>query len=163
MRIRLSRVVQMFVLSMLTLIMASCASLHPDYEQPTVTISSFKVVPQNGVLPTFDIGLRIINPNPDPINLRGVVYSVSIQGQELIKGVGKDYPQIDGYSQADIAISAVPNMFNGIRFITNLVEHPEDHLDYEFNAKLDTGALFSSRVSETGSFDLSGDTSRDQP
>jgi len=62
------------------LFLQSCVSLNPNYEQPTVTITSFKVVPQAGVLPTFDIGLRIINPNPEPINVQGVVYSISLQG-----------------------------------------------------------------------------------
>gem|GEM_PF-3025419 len=31
--------------------------------------------------------------------------------------MGKDYPQIDGYSQGDISISA--SVFGGIRFISN--------------------------------------------
>ena len=153
-----------YFLIVISLLLQSCAGLNPNYEQPTVTISSFKVVPQEGMLPTFDIGLRIINPNPMPINLKGVVYSISLQGQELIKGVGKDYPQIDGYSQGDIFISASTSVLAGIRFIASMVEHPQDRLNYEFDAKLDLGGFFlSQRVSEKGSFNLSGETSRSQP
>lgn len=164
MHARLKSGCRLILISLAALALVSCTTLNPNYEQPTVTISSFKVIPEEGVLPTFAIGLRIINPNPEPLNLSGVVYSISLQGQELIKGVGKDYPQIDGYSQGDISISASANVFNGVRFIHNMIEHPNDRLDYEFNAKLDLGGFFSSlRVSESGSFSLGGDTTRNQP
>ena len=163
-RQKILRLPGIYCLLLVSLFLPSCASLNPNYERPTVTISSFKVVPQEGMLPTFDIGLRIINPNPEPLNLQGVVYSISLQGQELIKGVGKDYPQIDGYSQGDISISASASVFAGIRFISNMVEHPQDRLDYEFNARLDLGGFFSSqRVSEKGSFSLNGEARRNQP
>jgi LEA14-like dessication related protein len=164
MKIRSNRFLPVFLSLFGALMLSSCASMNPDYEQPTVSISSFKVAPVEGGLPTFDIGLRIINPNPDPLNIQGVVYSISLQGQELIKGVGKDYPQIEGYSQSDISLSASANVLNGVRFIANMMEHPEDRLGYEFKAKLDLGGFWSSlRVSESGSFNLGGDTNRNQP
>jgi LEA14-like dessication related protein len=35
--------------------------------------------------PAFEIGLRILNPNPQTLNLEGIVYTVSLQGHELVK------------------------------------------------------------------------------
>ena len=164
MKIHSAGILSTFLMLIGAFTLTSCASLNPDYELPTVTISSFKVAPVVNGLPTFDIGLRIINPNPEPLNIRGVVYSVSLQGQEVIKGVGKDYPQIEGYSQGDISISASANVFNGIRFLANLMESPEDSLYYEFSVKLDLREFWSSlKVSETGSFSLGADATRNQP
>ena len=141
------------------LLLGACASLNPDYEKPTVMMTSFHTVPSEGSLPTFEIGLRIINPNPAPIDLQGVVYSISLQGRELVKGVGKDYPTIEGYSKGDITLSASPNLLEGIRFIAGMVQAQDQPLEYEFEAKLDVGGFFPSlRVSETGSFNQ-GDTS----
>ena len=55
--------------------LTSCATLDPDYEEPTVTLSSFNALPSEGMIPAFEIGLRIINPNTQPLNLVGIVYT----------------------------------------------------------------------------------------
>ena len=141
-------------------LLGACASLNPDYETPTVMMTSFHTVPSEGSLPTFEIGLRIINPNPAPIELQGVVYSISLQGRELVKGVGKDYPTIEGYSEGNITLRASVDMLEGIRFIAGLVQSHDQPLEYEFEAKLDVGGFFPSlRVSETGSLNLGNTTS----
>jgi len=141
-------------------LLGACASLSPDYEKPTVMMTSFHTVPSEGSLPTFEIGLRIINPNSAPIELQGVVYSISLQGRELVKGVGKDYPTIEGYSEGDITLSASANLLEGIRFIAAMVQAHDQPLEYEFEAKLDVGGVFPSlRVSETGSLNLGNTTS----
>ena len=137
-------------------LLPACATLNPDYEEPSVTMTSFRAIPAEGVMPTFEIGLRIINPNPAPLNLEGVVYSISLQGHELIKGVGKDYPQIEGYSQGDITLIASASLLKGIQFITGVVKNQDEPLTYEFRAKLDLAGLYPSlKISETGSFKLS--------
>ena len=135
--------------------LASCATMGPDYEEPSVTMTSFRAIPAEGVMPTFEIGLRIINPNPAPLKLEGVVYSISLQGHELIKGVGKGYPQIEGYSQGDITLIASASILKGIQFINGIVKNQDAPLTYEFKAKLDLAGLYPSlKISETGSFKL---------
>ena len=155
---RLTRPVAAWVCLVL---MAGCATLSPDYEQPTVTINSFKALPSEGAVPSFDIGLTVINPNPQPLNLVGVVYTVSLQGHEVVKGVGKDFPVIEGYSQENINLSASANLFAGLRLIMGLMQEQQSGkaggIDYEFKAKLDLGGLYPSiRVSEKGSFRMDG-------
>jgi len=141
-----------------SLLLAACAALDPDYERPTVTLSSFNVIPSEGMVPAFDVGLRIINPNASPLTLNGIVYSISLQGHEIVKGVGKDYPVIDGYSEAVVHLTASANLLAGIRFIGDLMERSEDALDYEFEARLDMGGLLPTmRIRETGNFTLRGD------
>lgn len=136
-------------------LLAACASLNPDYEKPTVLMSSFRTIPAEGALPTFEIGLRIINPNPEPLNLQGVVYSISLQGHELVKGVGKDYAPIEGYSEGGITLVGAANLLKGIQFITSMMQNKSDALEYEFEARLDVGGFYPSlRISENGTFNL---------
>jgi len=138
-------------------LLASCATLDPDYEQPTVTLSSFRALPSEGMVPAFEIGLRVINPNRQALNLEGVVYTIAVEGHELVKGVGKGFPVIEGYSEETLTLTASANLLAGIRFIGDMMQSSGESLDYEFKAKLDTGGLFPSiRVSERGSFNLSG-------
>jgi len=143
------------VASLLGLTLSACATLSPDYEQPTVTLSSFRAVPSEGMTPTFEIGLRVINPNAAPLELEGVVYTIAIEGHELVKGVGKDFPVVEGYSQADLMLTGSANLLAGIRFLGDLMHKTDQALSYDFEAKLDLRGLYPSiRVSESGRFDL---------
>lgn len=133
----------------------SCASLSPDYEEPTVMMTSFRPVSSEGMVPSFEIGLRIINPNPEPLKLEGVVYSISLQGHELIKGVGNGYPVIEGYSEGDIMLNASANLIRGIRFFTDIAKNQGEPMEYTFKAKLDLAGLYPSlNISETGTLNF---------
>ena len=138
-------------------LLQACASFDPDYEQPTVTLSSFKAAPSEGGIPTFEIGLHLLNPNASPFRLEGVVYTVSIQGHDVVKGVGKDFPVLEGYSEQTIRLTATANLFAGIRLVMDLMNSPGTDLNYEFEAKLDTGGFGRSiRIRENGSFRMNG-------
>jgi len=135
------------------LLLQACASLDPDYEKPTVTLSSFRALPSSGGMPTFEIGLHILNPNASAINLQGIVYTISIQGHDVVKGVGKDFPVIEGYTEQTVKLTAAANLLAGIRLVMDLMHTPNEELNYEFEAKLDTGGIGRDiRVKEKGTF-----------
>jgi hypothetical protein len=139
----------------LALLLTGCAVMSPDYEEPTVTLSSFRAIPSEGMVPAFEIGLRIINPNSSDLNLEGVVYTISLEGRELVKGVGKDFPVIEGYSEGEIRLTASANLLAGIRFVGDMMQSRNESVEYEFEAKLDLGGLYPSiKVRETGQINL---------
>ena len=139
------------------LLLQSCASMDPDYEQPTVTLSSFRALPSEGGMPTFEIGLHVLNPNSSSFQLEGIVYTISVQGHDVVKGVGKDFPVLEGYSEQTVKLTAAANLLAGIRLVMDLMKSPNENLEYEFEAKLDTGGFGRSiRVKENGSFRMDG-------
>ena len=149
------------ILLFLALTLAGCATLDPDYEEPSVALTSFRALPSEGMVPAFEIGLRIINPNSQPLNLDGIVYTVSLEGHELVKGVGKDFPVIEGYSEGEVKLTAAANLLAGIRFVGDMMQERGESVEYEFKAKLDLGGLYPSiRVSERGEINLSKDSGR---
>lgn len=114
-------------------------------------------MPSEGGIPTFEIGLHVLNPNASPFRLEGVVYTVSIQGHDVVKGVGKDFPTLEGYSEQTIKLTATANLFAGVRLVMDLMNSNKEDLQYKFEAKLDTGGFGRSiRVKETGSFRMDG-------
>lgn len=140
---------------MVAAMLCACATLSPDYEEPTVTLSSFNAIPSEGMVPAFEIGLRIINPNSQTLNLEGIVYTISLEGYELVKGVGKDFPVIEGYSEGVVTLTASANLLAGIRFVGDMMQNNGESLEYEFKAKLDLGGLYPSiKVTETGQINL---------
>lgn len=106
-------------------------------------------------MPKFEIGLHVINPNIDELHLRGVAYTVSVEGRELIKGVGNDLPVIEGYGEAEFMVTAAASLFEGAMLLKDLVSGPKDNLAYEFEAKLDVGTFVPAiRVKKAGEFNL---------
>ena len=145
------------ILLLLTLMLAGCATMSPDWEDPTVTVTSFRALPSEGMTPSFEVGLRILNPNAADLELEGIVYTISLEGKELIKGVGKDFPVIEGYSQEDITITASIQLMAGLRLIGGMMNNKSESLTYEFQAKLDPKGIYPNiYVTETGEFNLAG-------
>ena len=134
---------------------AGCATLSPDYEEPTVALTSFRSLPSDGVAPAFEVGLRIINPNPDDLVLQGIVYTIRLDGRDVVKGVGKDFPVIEGYSQEDVTLTASVDLLGGLRFIADAMRKRDTAVNYEFEARLDLAGLYPSiRVKESGNLDF---------
>ena len=145
------------LLGLALLLLTACAGLDPDYEQPTVTLSSFRALPGEGGIPAFEIGLHVLNPNTQPLRLEGIAYTISVQGHDVVKGVGNDFPVIAGYSEQTVKLTATANLLAGIRLVMDLVNSPGEDLRYEFEAKLDTGGIGRAiRVRESGSFQMNG-------
>ncbi|MEQ8205846.1 MAG: LEA type 2 family protein [Woeseia sp.] len=143
------------LLLLVVLLLPACAGLRPGFETPSVTVSSFRALPSQGAMPNFEIGLQVTNPNAVALNLRGVTYGVSLGGYELIKGVGNDLPVIEAYGQGEFKLTASANLLAGMRLLGNLMSGPKDSVPYEFEAKLDIGALRPAiRVKDSGSISL---------
>lgn len=143
----------LFLLAMASL--PGCASLQPNFETPGVTVTSFRILPSSGLAPEFEIGLRVSNPNPQALNLRGVAYTASLDGRELIKGVANDLPTIEAYGTGDVTLTATPDVMGGIQFFTELMRDPRDAVKYELEAKLDVGSFVPAiRVRDRGEIAL---------
>ena len=114
--------------------LSGCAGMGAGYETPTVSVQSFRPLPSDdgSGLPQFEIVLHVINPNLEPLELAGVSYTISLNGQEL-------------------------NLMAGIRLFRSLMEKDGGGFDYRFEAKLDPGAFKRKiRISDSGTISLSG-------
>ena len=128
------------------------------YETPSVSVQSFRPVASDSGsgLPAFEIGLHVINPNLEPLELAGISYTISLDGKDLIKGVGNDLPVIEGYGEGTFVLTAGFNVMAGIQLFRSLANKDSDSFDYSFKAKLDPGAYRRKiRISDSGSISLS--------
>lgn len=136
---------------------ASCASFGPNDEKPVVMLKSFTPTPSSAGGQGFEITLGVINPSREVLELYGVVYTISIQGHELVKGVGKDFEPVEAYSEGTLKLTAQPNLLAGIRMFSQMMNQPTEVLEYEFEAKLDTGGWsVPIRIREVGEFNVRG-------
>lgn len=135
--------------------LSACASMRPNFETPGVTITSFRTLPTNSITPEFEIGLKVTNPNSQALNLKGIAYTVALDGTDLIKGVANDLPVIEAYGSGDVTLTATPDVFGGIQFLAELMRDPRDAVNYSLEAKLDVGSFVPAiRVREEGEISL---------
>lgn len=147
-----------WVIALLMIMMvAGCATLHPDYETPIVNVSSIQALPAEGIAPRFEIGLHIINPNRSALKLHGIAYSLKLEGYKILTGVANDLPVVEGYGEGDVTLIASASVLSSIRFFTDLMKASRDAIAYDLEAKLDLGGLQPNiYVVESGEIDLSG-------
>lgn len=139
-------------------LLSGCAGMGSGYETPTVSVQSFRPIASgNGSgLPAFEIRLHVINPNLEPLELAGVSYTISLDGQDIIKGVGNELPVIAGYGEGSFTLTAGVNVMAGIQLFRSLLNKDSDRFDYAFEAKLDPGAFRRKiRIRDSGSITLS--------
>lgn len=118
-----------------------CASLEPGFETPTVGITSFRVLPSEGAVPKFEIGLHIVNPNRSSLKLEGLVYSVTLEGHKILTGVSNNLPVVEAYGEGDVVLVATADLLNSIGFFTSLLQSQRETVDYKLDAKLDIGSF----------------------
>jgi LEA14-like dessication related protein len=132
-----------------------CASLQADYDEPVVTVTSFRAVPAEGAALSFEIGLRVVNPNSEALELQGIAYTISLEGHKLITGVGKDLPVVEGYSEETFTLQASASMFQAIQLFSDLMREPKESLQYDLETKLDVGTFYPAiRVRKSGEIAL---------
>jgi LEA14-like dessication related protein len=131
-----------FIIQTLTLLfLTACATIPSDFEEPAVSVTSFKPVSSGGLTPEFEIILHVTNPNRVPLALEGMSYTIHLDGNKVMSGVANDLPTIEPYDEADVTLNARADLIGGFNLLTGLMNEHKEHLDYEFKAKLDIGTF----------------------
>ncbi|WP_303721470.1 LEA type 2 family protein [Malonomonas rubra] len=142
-------------LLLLLLFLAGCATLSPIFEQPRVSVSSFQMLPSNNIVPKFEIGLHVLNPNRIPLKLFGMTYEVELEGHRVLSGVASELPLIAAYGEGDVLLQATPDLFSTISLFTDLMNQPREKFNFNFSAQLDVGKLLPKiRVEKSGQISL---------
>lgn len=125
-------------------LLSSCVSMPRDFEEPSVTVTSFTPITSNSISPQFEIALHVTNPNREPLELEGMSYTIHLNGNKVLSGVANNLPVIEAYGEADVMLKATANLFGGFQLLTGMMTTNKENIEYEFNAKLDAGMFIPS-------------------
>jgi LEA14-like dessication related protein len=143
------------LLLVLLFLLVGCAPLLPRFEEPTVNLTSFRVLPGHSIVPTFEIGLHVINPNRLALKLQGLSYNVELEGYRILSGVASQLQEIGAYAEGDVLLQARPDLFSTISLFTDLLNQPRDKFSYNLEAFLDVGGLMPKiRIHKEGELSL---------
>jgi LEA14-like dessication related protein len=137
------------------ILLVSCASLAPEIDPPKISLVSFRSLPTEGGAPRFEIKLRVINPNMQPLDITGISYSVELLEKELISGVANDIPPIEGYGEGLVTLNAELQWLELLRLMASFGTTRSEPLVYRFSAKIDfNGFMPTQRLEESGEITL---------
>ena len=125
--------------------LSACITAPSDFEEPTVSVTSFTPKSSDSISPRFEIVLHITNPNREPLALEGMSYTIYLEANKVMSGVANDLPTIEPYGEADVTLDATADLLGSFQLLTGLMTKNKEHLEYEFNAKLDVG-VFKPRI-----------------
>lgn len=133
---------RLFLATAAALILGGCAGVRPGYERPSILLDSFHAIPSEGMTPRFALGLRVVNPNPTPLPLRGMSYNVEFEGYRVITGVAGNLPTVPAYGESLIEVQAGVDLISGLRLLNDLLQDPQrERFLYTLRARLDTGGI----------------------
>jgi LEA14-like dessication related protein len=126
---------------MAIVMLSACAALNPNFEEPQVSVNSFRILPGGDINPTFEIGLRVVNPNSIPLNFKGLFYTASIEGNNIFSGVANQLPIVPAYGEEEVKLTAQADLFGGIRLFADLMKPRSTPIGYTLKVKLDVGTF----------------------
>lgn len=134
-------------------LIGGCSTMRPGFVTPSVNITSFKPLPSEGIAPRFEMSLRVVNPNATPLSLRGMSYTLALNGFDVVDGAANTLPVVPAYGEAEFKVVATVGVFEGIRFVSDLLQHSKGQVAYTLKAKLDVGAMLPTiNIEKTGNY-----------
>lgn len=127
---------------LVVLALAGCASLGPGFKEPGIKVTRVKLLPGEGqaITPRLEVGLSISNPNGTDLSVRGMSYSIALEGYRLASGVTGNVPVFRAFSETPMTLTLTPDVLAIARFIRQLHGSGAGQaLDYELTAELDIG------------------------
>jgi len=138
----------------LILLLSGCATLAPNFEQPTLKLTSLALGQNTGLSQTFKIGLMVTNPNSSALPVKGMSYSLNLNGQKMLTGVSGNIPALQPYTETPVELYATADLFSVGKFIRMLATST-DIMDYELKGKLDlSGIRLPVHILESGQINL---------
>jgi len=125
------------------LIVAGCAGVPAGkVEQPGLGLTSFRMLPSDGVARRFLIGLRVMNPNRTALDVSGLSYEVAFEDRRFLSGNVRNLARIPPHGESEIEIQASLDPQSDLRLFDELLNEPgRDRLRFDLRARLDLGTL----------------------
>jgi LEA14-like dessication related protein len=121
---------------------AGCAMLNPPLKDPAITITSVTLLSAQSLTPQFEIGLHVVNPNAQQLNVRGVTYKIFLNEREVVQGAANNLPVVPAYGEADLNVIANVGLMEAMGILKGMLTHTGGQVAYRVQANLDVGALY---------------------
>ena len=99
------------LLLLAAILVGACALLPTGLEPPRVSLVNIEPQAMTLFEQRYRVSIRIQNPNPQPLRLRGLSYRLDLNGRELASGVGRSAAEIPGLGEAVVTTELLSSVF----------------------------------------------------
>ena len=146
-----------FLLATVILIsLNGCATLSSNYQSPEINLVDLKMLPSNGLEQTFELKLRMSNPNDIELPIKGMSYALNVMGNKLASGVSDEAFTLKPFNEEIVTFKVTTNLLQAGRTLLKLVEGKGTTIDYALKGKIKTDKflLGTIPVNKVGKLDL---------
>ena len=114
--------------------LTACSLFGGYQETPRVSLVSIQPIEMGLLEQRYGLQLRILNPNDKEIPVKGLSYSIEINGHEFAYGVSRQPVTIPPFSEALLDVEVVSNLLNILQQFQEM--SGENSLKYRLRGKL---------------------------
>ena len=119
-----------------TATLTACSFFGGYQETPRVSLVSIQPLEMGLLEQRYGLQLRIMNPNDEAIPMKGLSYSIDINGHEFAYGVSRQPVSIPAFSEALLDVEVVSNLLNVMQQFQEMSSAENDRLSYRLRGKL---------------------------
>ncbi len=117
----------------------ACASLWRSTAPPTVRLTDVRVAEVGAIEQRYTLQLRVQNPNPRPIDVRGMRYEVEVNEGPFARGVSPTAFSVPAHGETQVEVEVVSNAFRLYKQLKALESGRGETLRYRLAGEFDLG------------------------
>ena len=131
--------------------LSACSLFVPKLEKPTLSVLRVQMLKSDLWHQEFKVRIRVQNPNDRVLPIKGIVYQLDVEGQELAHGMSGDSFVVPALGEAEFDMSVSANMAN---MLIKLLNKGGSEVEYRIYGKIDlsAGLLRSISFNDHGTF-----------
>ena len=131
--------------------LSGCSLFVPKLEKPTLSVVRVQMLKSDLWHQEFKVRIRVQNPNDRELPVKGIVYELDVEGQELAHGMSGDSFVVPALGEAEFDMSVSANMAN---MLIKLLNKGGSEVEYRIYGKisLSAGLLRSISFDDHGTF-----------
>ncbi|HWM68343.1 MAG TPA: LEA type 2 family protein [Steroidobacteraceae bacterium] len=136
---------------LLALGLSGCSLFVPKLERPTLSVVKVQLLKSDLWHQELRVRMRVQNPNDRALPVKGIVYQLDVEGQELAHGMSGDSFVVPALGEAEFDMSVSANMAN---MLIKLLNKGGTEVEYRIYGKisLSAGLLRSIKFNDHGTF-----------
>ena len=131
--------------------LSGCSLFVPKLEKPTLSVVRVQMLKSDLWHQELKVRMRVQNPNDRVLPVKGIVYELDVEGQELAHGMSGDSFVVPALGEAEFDMSVSANMAN---MLIKLLNKNGNQVEYRIYGKisLSAGLLRSISFDDHGTF-----------
>ncbi len=129
-------VAKIFLLLYCTATLTACSLFGGYQETPHVSLVGIQPIEMGLLEQRYELQLRILNPNDKEIPVKGLSYSIEINGHVFAYGVSRQPVTIPPFSEALLDVEVVSNLLNIMQQFQEKSGESSNSLKYRLRGKI---------------------------